>query len=53
MFIERNSCVSGPTQFKPVLFKDPLYFWGDDEHYIQNNDLSLIRMSICMDTKSV
>ena len=28
IFIERNSCVSGPTQFKPVLFKDPLYFWG-------------------------
>ena len=33
--------MSGPTEFKPVLFKGPLYFWGDDEHYIQNSDLSV------------
>ena len=26
VFIENNSCVSGPVQFKPVLFKGQLYF---------------------------
>ena len=28
IFIEKKPCVSGPTHFKPVLFKGPLTFWG-------------------------
>lgn len=26
IYIEKNPCVSGTTQFKPILFKGPLYF---------------------------
>ena len=32
VFIEKDNCVSGPAQFKPMLFKDQLYIYKHLTH---------------------